>query len=146
MSKWKRLQVDRCRRSGSQGGRSRPRTYQALSFQTLSRPKLPELPDSGTPANPIDAFVCAKRSERNLTHMPAAEPGVLLRRVYLDLVGVPRAPTSYWNTSRIRRTKLISKRSIDCSRRLSMENVGAGIGWTFGVTATGMVAARCLTL
>jgi len=39
--------------------------------------------------NPIDAFVAADREKRKLTAVPEAERRVLLRRVYLDLVGVP---------------------------------------------------------
>jgi hypothetical protein len=62
---------------------------QHWSFQTLSRPTLPELPASEPTVNPIDAFIIAKRLGQNLTHMPSADPGVLLRRVYLDLIGVP---------------------------------------------------------
>ncbi len=42
--------------------------------------------------NPIDAFVAARREAKGLTAMPAAEPQTLLRRVYLDLVGVPPTP------------------------------------------------------
>ena len=58
--------------------------------------KRPAVPSSasdaereGRPANPIDAFVAAKLSERGLKPLGMADPHVLLRRVYLDLIGVP---------------------------------------------------------
>ena len=42
--------------------------------------------------HPIDAFLGAKRSAQSLTTQPQAPRSILLRRLYLDLVGLP--PTS----------------------------------------------------
>jgi len=42
--------------------------------------------------NPIDRFVAAERSKRQLEAQQPADPATLLRRVYLDLVGVPPTP------------------------------------------------------
>ncbi len=42
--------------------------------------------------NPIDAFVRAKLAKEKLTPAPAAERATLLRRVTLDLTGVPPTP------------------------------------------------------
>ena len=39
--------------------------------------------------NPIDQFVLARLDELNLTPSPMADDAVLLRRVYLDLIGLP---------------------------------------------------------
>ena len=39
--------------------------------------------------NPIDAFVAAEHEKRGLTPRPDAPRHVLLRRVYLDLTGLP---------------------------------------------------------
>ena len=39
--------------------------------------------------NPIDAFIAAEHIKRGLKPRPPAEKNVLLRRVYLDLVGIP---------------------------------------------------------
>ncbi|HEU0121564.1 MAG TPA: DUF1553 domain-containing protein [Bryobacteraceae bacterium] len=42
--------------------------------------------------NPIDAFVAAEREKRKLTPVAEADKRTLLRRVYLDLVGMPPTP------------------------------------------------------
>ncbi len=49
------------------------------------------VPDSGA-ANPIDAFVGAALSAAGLTFSSEAEPRVLLRRTWFDLVGLPPGP------------------------------------------------------
>lgn len=41
------------------------------------------------PGNPIDAFLGAERERRGLLAMPKADQGTVVRRAYLDLVGVP---------------------------------------------------------
>ena len=51
-------------------------------------PVRPKVPGSANP-NPIDAFLEAKRAERQLTPQGKAEPTLWLRRVYLDLTGLP---------------------------------------------------------
>jgi hypothetical protein len=59
------------------------------SFRTPVRPELPRNRDAKRSANPIDAFVTAQREKRGLTPVGPAEKPVLLRRVYLDLIGLP---------------------------------------------------------
>ena len=51
----------------------------------------PTPPGSGT-ENPIDAFVLAKLGEANFKPSPEAPPHILLRRVHLDLTGLPPTP------------------------------------------------------
>src|SRR5687768_3103773 len=41
------------------------------------------------PGNPIDAFLEVERAKHKLTTNPEADKPTLLRRVYLDLIGVP---------------------------------------------------------
>ncbi len=43
----------------------------------------------GPARNPIDAFLAAEWARRGLTPQPPAGRGLLLRRVYLDLIGLP---------------------------------------------------------
>jgi hypothetical protein len=62
---------------------------QHWSFQRLRRPTVPVGDGSGRPGNPIDAFVSAELSRQGLVPLPAAGKQVLLRRVYLDLIGIP---------------------------------------------------------
>ena len=42
--------------------------------------------------NPIDAFLAARHEQRGLTPRPPAAPGELIRRVYLDLIGLVPTP------------------------------------------------------
>jgi Protein of unknown function (DUF1553)/Protein of unknown function (DUF1549)/Planctomycete cytochrome C len=49
----------------------------------------PPIPTASISDNPIDAFVGAKLAEAGLTSSPRAEPRELLRRLYLDLIGLP---------------------------------------------------------
>jgi hypothetical protein len=52
------------------------------------RPSTPPLQHSTTP-NPIDAFLNARLAAAKLTPLPPADKSTLLRRVYLDLIGLP---------------------------------------------------------
>src|SRR5690242_4090964 len=42
--------------------------------------------------NPIDAFVAAQYKEKGLAPVGPADKRTLLRRVYLDLIGIPPTP------------------------------------------------------
>ena len=53
------------------------------SFRPVTRPAVP-----GT-GNPIDAFIAAEWTKRNLKPVAPADRRILLRRVYLDLIGLP---------------------------------------------------------
>lgn len=64
-----------------------PRDHWA--FKTPVRPPVPTVADSDWNQNPIDAFIEAQRAQRGIVHQPPADKGVWLRRVYLDLVGLP---------------------------------------------------------
>lgn len=60
------------------------------SFQPLTETTIPAL--SPQPENPIDAFVRARLAEKNLALSPEAPPESLLRRLHLDLTGLPPGP------------------------------------------------------
>src|SRR3954465_11715156 len=56
-------------------------------------PKRPPVPARETQAgNPIDAFLAAEREKHSIATGPEADRPTLLRRVYLDLIGVPPTP------------------------------------------------------
>lgn len=59
------------------------------AFERIERPQVPA--NDGA-KNPIDAFVRAKLAEKGMKPSPKAAPETLLRRVSLDLTGLPPAP------------------------------------------------------
>jgi hypothetical protein len=59
------------------------------SFQASKRPEIPRVKNPGWVRNPIDAFIAAEHDKRGLMPNPPAAKEILLRRVYLDLIGVP---------------------------------------------------------
>lgn len=59
------------------------------AFQTPRRPGLPKGSLQADTENPIDAFLNAELASRGLSPRPQAEKQVLLRRIYLDLIGLP---------------------------------------------------------
>ena len=56
------------------------------------RPPLPPVVDRSWPLNPIDHFVLAEMENRGLQPTVATDPATLLRRVTLDLTGLPPTP------------------------------------------------------
>ncbi len=59
------------------------------AFQKPVRPPLPSMPrDSGT-RNPVDALLAAERTRHGVQMSQPADRALLLRRVYLDLIGLP---------------------------------------------------------
>jgi hypothetical protein len=59
------------------------------AFQPVKEPKIPVSRDPKERANPIDAFVLAKLSDKGLSPSPQADRRTLLRRVTFDLTGLP---------------------------------------------------------
>lgn len=53
------------------------------------RPPVPQVRDTAWPRGAIDRFVLARLEREGLAPAAAAEPAVLLRRVHLDLTGLP---------------------------------------------------------
>ena len=62
------------------------------SFQTPKMTPPPQVRDKAWPQRPIDAFVLAELEKRGLAPTKPADPRVLIRRVYFDLVGLPPTP------------------------------------------------------
>ncbi|NBP79240.1 DUF1549 domain-containing protein, partial [bacterium] len=74
-----------------------PRDHWA--FQPLKRPPIPSMavassPSSGNePLHPLDAFINSRLTAAGLTPQGEAPQHVLIRRLYLDLLGVPPSPS-----------------------------------------------------
>ncbi len=90
-------EIDVLRRWIDQGAKS-PLTAGATAepvhwaFRQPARPPVPKVANGQWVLNPIDAFVADQHQQRNLTPVPAAPKHVWLRRVYLDLIGLPPTP------------------------------------------------------
>jgi mono/diheme cytochrome c family protein len=59
------------------------------SYQPVKRSKPPAVGNAEWSGNPIDAFILKKQRQANVTPRPMAPKHVLLRRVSLDLIGLP---------------------------------------------------------
>ncbi len=81
-------EIDVLRRWVEQGGEFE----QHWSFVSPRRAALPSLHDTDWPRNPIDYFVLDRLEQNNLRPSPPAERASLLRRVSLDLTGLPPTP------------------------------------------------------
>jgi hypothetical protein len=66
--------------------------YPWAPFETVKRPAIPAVKNSAWVRNSIDAFIAAEHEARGLNPRPEAPKEVLLRRVYLDLTGLPPTP------------------------------------------------------
>jgi mono/diheme cytochrome c family protein len=62
------------------------------AFIKPERPKLPDVRQADRARNPIDRFVLARLEEEGLTPNPEADRHTLVRRVTLDLTGLPPTP------------------------------------------------------
>ena len=75
--------------SGSEAGQGTPGHW---AFQTPVRPAVPQVKNRRWVRNPIDAFVLARLESEGITPSPEAERRTLVRRLYLDLLGLPPSP------------------------------------------------------
>ncbi len=62
------------------------------AFEAISRANPPSVRDARWIRNPIDRFVLAELEAKGLAPSPEADPATLLRRLSLDLSGVPSGP------------------------------------------------------
>ena len=59
------------------------------AFQAVRRPQIPQVKNRDWVRNPIDQFVLAQLEKKGWQPAVTATPQALLRRVYLDLLGLP---------------------------------------------------------
>jgi hypothetical protein len=72
--------------------RIKPKDRQHWAFQPVRALAVPVVKDTTWVRNPIDAFILAKLEAKGWKPSSAAEPRALLRRMYLDVVGLPPTP------------------------------------------------------
>ncbi len=62
------------------------------SYAPLARPALPEVSNASWPQGAVDRFILARLEESNIAPSPPADRRTLLRRLSLDLTGLPPTP------------------------------------------------------
>ncbi len=62
------------------------------AFQPVKSPRVPETNDTRWPLTEIDRFILAAYDKRDLKPVETADRSTLIRRVYLDLIGLPPTP------------------------------------------------------
>src|SRR5262249_14602724 len=62
------------------------------AFQPPQRPTLPKVSKSGWVRTPVDAFILARLEKEKIAPSPEADKATLLRRLCLDLLGLPPTP------------------------------------------------------
>ena len=72
---------------GGEQPESDPREHWA--FRPPARPPVPSVENREWAANPIDAFISARHAAKGLVPQACAPRGILVRRLFIDLVGVP---------------------------------------------------------
>ena len=88
------------------------------------------------PRNQIDAFVLEKLDVEGLKPSVDADPATLVRRVYLDLIGLPPSPAETAAFTADLATPATKNWSIVYCRRLRSANAGRVHGWTWPATPT----------
>ncbi len=66
--------------------------YPWRPFEAVKRPAVPKVKSAGWIRNPLDAFIAAEHEARGLKPNPEAGRPILVRRIYLDLIGLPPTP------------------------------------------------------
>jgi len=62
------------------------------AFQPVRNPPVPQVGGRDWVRNPIDAFILARLEKEDVAPSAEAHRSTLLRRVYLDLIGLPPGP------------------------------------------------------
>jgi hypothetical protein len=70
----------------------RPAMAPLWSFKPVRLPEIPHSPFDGLSSNPVDRFVFARLAQRGLKPSSLADRRTLLRRVTVDLTGLPPTP------------------------------------------------------
>nr|WP_286177244.1 PSD1 and planctomycete cytochrome C domain-containing protein [Rhodopirellula sp. JC639] len=85
-------QIELLRRWIDQGAKAPDETLppapnQHWAFQPITKPRPPAVP--GQPDHPVDAILAAKRIAADVQPVGPADRSIIIRRLYLDLIGLP---------------------------------------------------------
>jgi hypothetical protein len=62
------------------------------AYQPIRKPAVPKVKNAAWGFTPIDAFIMEKIEEKGLVPSPVAAKATLIRRAYMDLIGLPPTP------------------------------------------------------
>jgi hypothetical protein len=62
------------------------------SFQPPKKPSVPSVSHTALVQNAVDSFLLQKLESKGLSYSPPASKNILLRRVFLDVIGLPPTP------------------------------------------------------
>ncbi|MEE3373256.1 MAG: DUF1553 domain-containing protein [Planctomycetota bacterium] len=65
------------------------------AFQPITAPRQPDVSDHTWAATPLDRFILRRLQLEQTEPSPSAPRPILIRRVYLDLLGLPPSPTQW---------------------------------------------------
>ena len=102
------------------------------AYQPVKRPPVPDVPDAKAPIrNPIDNFIQARLAREQLTPSPEADRRTLIRRVTLDLTGLPPTPARNATPSSTTARRTLTKSWwTACSPRRATPKCAPCTGWT----------------
>jgi mono/diheme cytochrome c family protein len=87
-----RAWIDARAKAPTDGALANAKPVKHWAFQPISRPEPPVVNDAAHVRNPIDNFIRARLSREGIAPSPEADRITLLRRVSLDLTGLPPSP------------------------------------------------------
>ena len=100
---------------------------QHWAFEPIKRPAVPQVPEGPAPVrNPIDAFIQARLRQEGLTPSPEADPATLIRRLSLDLTGLPPTPEEVADFRNDSRPEAYER---DVDRLLASPRFGERMAW-----------------
>ncbi len=111
------------------------------AFQPITLPAIPLVDNARWCENPIDNFIAEGLEDAGLMPVESAGPYELIRRVYLDVVGLPprrRLSPGWQETGTM---QLMQNWSINCWPIQASVNAGLGLGWTSCATRRPIVSS-----
>lgn len=87
-----RLAVKKAQAGDGMSEQMRLQVEKHWAYQPVKEPAPPAVKDAAWPANDVDKFVLAKLEEKGLTPSAPAEKRTLIRRAFLDMIGLPPTP------------------------------------------------------
>ena len=115
----------------------KPAEREYWAFKAPVRATVPAPKTPGWNANPIDAFLASAMEAKGVKPSAPADRRTLIRRAYLDVLGLPPTPSKRSKRSSTTRRRTRGRRSsTGCSRRRTTASAGRATGWISSATRT----------